>query len=136
MQQIHQESILNDDERQLKTRIVLHSSFAKYSCSKFATEFEIHSCGGARYIRRWKQYITCWLAWTLGHKYLKLKLRSQQTASATWHFKLSYIEIQLTFSHLNLNSSMVRASHRRSEGCGFESRLGTLAQKTSYLRPR
>ena len=32
--------------------------------------------------------------------------------------------IQPTFSHLSPNSSMVRASHRRSEGCGFESRLG------------
>ena len=30
-----------------------------------------------------------------------------------------------TFSHLSPNSSMVRASHRRSEDCGFESRLGT-----------
>ena len=38
---------------------------------------------------------------------------------------MSYIEIQSTFSHLSPNSSMVRASHRRSEGCGFESRLGT-----------
>ena len=33
--------------------------------------------------------------------------------------------LQPTFSHLSPNSSMVRASHRRSEGCGFESRLGT-----------
>ena len=66
-----------------------HRSFAIYSCSKFVTEFEKNSCGGARYIRRWKQYITCWLAWTLGHKYLKLKLRSRQRASATSHFKLS-----------------------------------------------
>ena len=29
-----------------------------------------------------------------------------------------------TFSHLSPNSSIVRASHRRSEGCGFESPLG------------
>ena len=39
--------------------------------------------------------------------------------------KMSYIEIHPTFSHLSPNSSMVRASNRRSEGCGFESRLGT-----------
>ena len=32
---------------------------------------------------------------------------------------------QPTFSHLSSNSSMVRASHRWSEGCGFASRLGT-----------
>ena len=38
---------------------------------------------------------------------------------------MSYFEIQPTFSHLSPNSSMVRASHRRSEGCGFESHLGT-----------
>ena len=38
---------------------------------------------------------------------------------------MPYIEIQSTFIHLSPNCSMVRASHRRSEGCGFESRLGT-----------
>ena len=31
---------------------------------------------------------------------------------------------QSSLCHLNLGSSMVRASHRRSEGCGFDSRLG------------
>ena len=31
---------------------------------------------------------------------------------------------QPSLCHLSLGSSMVRASHRRSEGCGFNSRLG------------
>ena len=31
---------------------------------------------------------------------------------------------QLSLCHLSLGSSMVRASHWRSEGCGFDSRLG------------
>ena len=31
---------------------------------------------------------------------------------------------QPSLCHLSLGSSMVRASHRRSEGCGFDSRLG------------
>ena len=31
---------------------------------------------------------------------------------------------QLSLCHLSLGSSMVRASHRRSEVCGFDSRLG------------
>ena len=35
------------------------------------------------------------------------------------------LDLQPTFSHLSPNSSMVRSSYWRSEGCGFESRLGT-----------
>ena len=31
---------------------------------------------------------------------------------------------QPSLCHLSLDSSMVRASHRRAEGCGFDSRLG------------
>ena len=45
------------------------------------------------------------------------------------------IEIQPTFSHLSPNSSMVTASHRRSEGCGFESRLGTQIFLIIIFRP-
>ena len=47
------------------------------------------------------------------------------------HNLMSFIEIQPTFSHLSPNSSMVRASRRRSEGCGFESRLGSLSKNSS-----
>ena len=38
---------------------------------------------------------------------------------------MSYIEIKSTLSHLSHYCSTVTASHRRSEACGFESRLGT-----------
>ena len=44
---------------------------------------------------------------------------------------MSYIEIQPTFSHLSPSSLMVRASHRRSKSCGFESRLGTRSKNSS-----
>ena len=40
---------------------------------------------------------------------------------------------QPSLCHLSLGSSTVRASHRRSEGCGFDSRLG-LRNMLLYIR--
>ena len=53
------------------------------------------------------------------HKYIYYKHDVYRFISATnWYTSWP------SLCHLSPGSSMVRASHRRSEGCGFDSRLG------------
>ena len=64
--------------------------------------------------------------WSPIYIYLILDIyRHIETAELGVRMSLTNQEIsQPSLCHLSLGSLMVRASHRRSEGCGFDSRLG------------